>query len=78
MNSKTAKERLLAIFLAIAAIVTMIPGGLLFSAQSADAASTITLTGKKFEYKDAYGDWHTNTYFSGGGYEGLCAKAHYH
>lgn len=78
MNSKTAKERLLAIFLAIAAIVTMIPGGLLFSAQSADAASTITLNGKKFEYKDAYGDWHTNTYFSGGGYEGLCAKAHYH
>ena len=78
MNSKTAKERLLAIILAIAAIVTMIPGGLLFSAQSADAASTITLTGKKFEYKDAYGDWHTNTYFSGSGYEGLCAKAHYH
>ena len=78
MNSKTAKERLLAIFLAIAAIVTMIPGGILFSAKSVDAASTITLTGKKFEYKDAYGDWHTNTYFSGNGYEGLCAKAHYH
>ncbi len=78
MNSKTAKERLLAIFMAIAVAVTMIPGGLLFSAQSADAASTITLTGKKFEYKDAYGDWHTNTYFSGSGYEGLCAKAHYH
>ncbi len=78
MNSKTAKERLLAIFLTIAVTVTMIPGGFLFSAQSAVAASTITLTGKKFEYKDAYGDWHTNTYFSGSGYEGLCAKAHYH
>ena len=77
MNSKTVRERLLAIFLAIAVAVTMIPGGFLFSAQSADAASTITLTGKKFEYKDAYGDWHTNTSFSGSGYVGLCAKAHY-
>lgn len=78
MNSKTTKERLLAIFLAIAVSVTMIPGVFLCSAQHAYAAKTITLNGKKFEYKDAYGDWHTNTYFSGSGYEGLCAKAHYH
>lgn len=78
MKRKKVKERLFAILVAVAAAVTMLPAGMMYSAESADAASTITLTGKKFEYKDAYGDWHTNTYFSGSGYEGLCAKAHYH
>lgn len=78
MRRKTLKEKLLAIFMAVAVAVTMIPGGFALFTQEADAADTITLTGKKFEYKDAYGDWHTTTHFSGGGYEGLCAAAHRH
>ena len=77
MRNKTAKEKLLAIAVAAAAAVAMIPAGFMLSAHDADAASTITLNGKKFEYKDEYGKWHTNTRFSGNGYEGLCAKAHY-
>lgn len=77
MRSKRVKEKLLALILAFAVVMAMVPGGSAFFRQDADAASTITLTGKKFEYKDEYGKWHTNTYFSGGGYEGLCAKAHY-
>lgn len=78
MRRKTLKEKLLAIFLAVAVAVTMIPGGFALFTQEADAANTISLTGKKFEYKDAYGEWHTTTHFAGGGYEGLCAAAHRH
>lgn len=78
MKTKTFKDKLLAVFLAVAVAVTMIPGGFMMATQNADAATTITLTGKKFEYKDAYGDWHTTTKFTGSGYTGLCAAAHRH
>ena len=78
MRRKTLKEKLLAVFLAVAVAVTMIPGGFALFAKDADAATTITLTGKKFEYKDDHGDWHTTTNFSGSGYDGICAAAHRH
>lgn len=75
-KKKTIKEKLLAVFLAIAVMVTMIPGGLAMTASTASAATTYSFTAKDTRMS-VHGKTASNTKFDvpGLGASGLCCHS---